>query len=98
MIQSVLVQRPQPLHRRIGVRGRLEIGHEMVAHIATFEPPDALVDLFTDGLPGQTAAGAEAAVVTKYAPPDCHAPIDIRAGESPVHAYFLHAMSKLAAQ
>jgi hypothetical protein len=92
MSEGRKVQRPQPLDRRVRVRGRLEVGHELIADITPLEPPDTLVDLIADALARQSTAGAKAAVVAKRAAASRHGPVDVRASESSIDADLLDTL------
>ena len=95
--QCRFVNFPQPLDRRVGVGGRLEIGHEMVARITAFQPPDTLVDLVKNFLLRQPATGTKTAVITKSATTDRNRSIDIWAGETGIDADLLDAVPKSVA-
>ena len=95
MRERFLVNRPQPLDRRVRIRGRLKVRQEVAAlAVAQPHPGDALVDLAANAGPRQPAAGAEAAVVAERAAAGGHGAVDIRAGEAGVDADFLHPPPK----
>lgn len=92
--QCRFVNFSQPLDRRVGVGGRLEIGHEMVARVTAFKPPDTLFDLVKNFLLWEPATGTETAIIAKSATTDRDRSIDIWAGETRIDADLLDTVPK----
>ena len=70
----------------------------MALAIAELHPLEALVDLAADAGAGQSAAGAEAAVVAEGAATGGDAAVDVGAGEAGVDADLLDADAEPLAQ
>ena len=99
MRQTFFVNLAKSVDGRVGIRGGLEVGEE-VAAIAVAEPHarDALVDLAEYACAGQTATGAEAAIVTERAAADGYGAVDVRTGEPSIDTDFLYTAAKMLAQ
>jgi hypothetical protein len=99
MRERFFVQSAKSINRRVSIRSRLEIREEVIAvSIAQPHSRDALVDLPDYICPRQTAARAEAAIVTKRASAFGHGAIYIRTREPRIETYLLNAPSETPPQ
>ncbi len=95
VFERLLVERPEPLDRSVGVGSGLKVSQEFIDVVPPFEPANAVVELAANGRSRHAPAGAEAAIVTKYAPPLGHRSINVRTCETGVEADFLDPLLKL---
>lgn len=91
MGEGFFVNSAEAVDGGVGIGRRLEVGEIIVAlAVAQLHALEALVDLPADPGSRQSAAGAEAAIVTESATTDGNGAIDIRAREASIDTDLLH--------